>query len=547
MEDLLCPWETSLWFFSENVPQLLYYSHIPSIIAALVLGTLVFIKNRSQIISKLLVTLLLIFTVWAVLAILLWATNRADVVMFWWSMVVLIEPVLYAIAFYLFTLFATGKYPGAKTNFAIGALFLPLIALLPTQFNLIGVNLFDCAAIEGPLATYYTYALEALFTLAILVVAVRRFMSQREKSERLKVVYFAIGLLIFLAAFTSGNIIGSLTGNWDAAQFGLFGMPIFIGFLTYLIVQYKAFNVKMFGAQALILALWLLIGSLLFVVKSDLSKIISLITLAISIGFGFMLIKSIKREIEQREYLEKISKELAGANDQLRVLDKQKNEFLSFASHDLKSPIALIKQFATLIYDGTYKEPQKVHETVLKIKNTADRAVNMVNTFLDLRKIEEGRMEYNFEKKNLVEFVGGITADFTLLAKQQKNIDITFDSSASAIEVSFDTNTLRQVIQNFLDNSLKYTEAGWIKVEIISEQKTVLIKISDSGLGMDKELLPILFGQFHRDPGVAKKIQGTGLGLYIAKQIVLAHHGDTWAESDGKGKGSQFYIRLPKA
>jgi len=273
----------------------------------------------------------------------------------------------------------------------------------------------------------------------------------------------------------------------------------------------------------------------------------------IILAIAFLVI-GIGLYISQRRKMGQALKERFAINEQmylmakqLRDLNQQKSEFLSFASHDLKSPIALIKQFASLIYDGTYQEPVKIRETVGKIKMTADRAVNMVNTFLDLRKIEESKMEYNFETKNIVEFISGVTSDFALLAKQMKNISVSFESASPEVIASIDTNTFRQVVQNFLDNSLKYTESGWIKVQVSGEQKTVIIKVSDSGLGIDKDLLPVLFEQFRRDPGVAKKIQGTGLGLFIAKQIVIAHHGETWAESEGKGKGSQFYIRLLKA
>lgn len=545
MEGLLCPWETSFWFFSENVPQLLYYSHIPSIIAALVLGTLVFVKNRSQVISKLLTTLLFIFTAWAILNILLWATNRADIVMFWWSLVVIIEPVIYAFAFYLFYLFTTGRYPSRSYNLMVGLVFIPLIVLLPTKLNLVGVNLFDCAAIEGPLALYYSYIIEALFTLSIAIAWIRRSLIIQDKTEKTKIHYFAIGLLVFLAAFTSGNIIGSLTGNWDIAQFGLFGMPIFIGFLAYLIVQYKAFNLKVFGAQALILALWLLIGSLLFVVQSDLSKIISLITLAISIGFGFTLIRSVKKEVEQRERLEKITQELAAANNKLKELDKLKDEFLSFASHDLKSPVAKMKQWASLIYDKTYSTAQQIEETAFKITTTADRAIRLVDEFLNIRKLEEGRMEYNFEEKDVVGFVSGIVSDFQPIAKQ-KGLELSIASPTHAINTKIDSIKFRQVIENIIDNSLKYTEKGFVKVAIGEEEQSVLLTVSDSGAGIAPEVIATLFTQFRRDPNVVKTIKGTGLGLYIAKQIILAHKGQIWAESQGVDKGSSFFVRIPK-
>jgi signal transduction histidine kinase len=295
-----------------------------------------------------------------------------------------------------------------------------------------------------------------------------------------------------------------------------------------------------------VFALVILIGSQAFFIRNPINQVLNGITLALAFGFGYLLVKSVKREVEQRERLEVLTKELATANDKLKDLDKLKSQFLSFASHDLKSPIALIKQFATLIYDGTYAEAAKVKETAFKIKMTADRAVTLVENFLDIRKIEEGKMEYVFEEKNIVEFVKGITSDFELLAKQ-KGLSVSFQTSSPEIKVKIDTSKMRQVIQNFLDNSLKYIEAGWIKVTITEEQSTVTIAISDSGIGMDKEILPTLFEQFRRDPSVAKKIQGTGLGLYISKEIVQAHGGEVWAESEGRGKGSTFSVRLKKA
>jgi signal transduction histidine kinase len=102
-----------------------------------------------------------------------------------------------------------------------------------------------------------------------------------------------------------------------------------------------------------------------------------------------------------------------------------------------------------------------------------------------------------------------------------------------------------QVIQNLIDNAIKYTKEGWIKVKVDKEDSEVLISVSDSGIGMSKELQQKLFGQFVRDPAIKKEIHGTGLGLYITKHIVEAHHGKIWAESEGINKGSTFYIKLP--
>jgi signal transduction histidine kinase len=329
--------------------------------------------------------------------------------------------------------------------------------------------------------------------------------------------------------------------------------------LAYIIVKFKTFNIKVIATEALIWALWILIGSILFVAQTPATKVVTAITEVIAVVFGFILLNSVRREVEQREKLEVLSNELKSANDRLEILDQQKTQFVSFASHDLKSPINIIKQFASLIADGTYKEPAKVAETVLKIKSTADRATQMVDDFLDIRKIEEGKMDYNFEKKDIVSFVKGICEDYAPVAKAQKNIVISFipatsKSPAGSIMINMDSTRLRQVFQNYLNNSVKYSNANnpgenksWIKVMVTEEQSTVLITIKDSGMGINPEILPTLFEQFHRDKKTVKKIQGTGLGLYISKQIVHGHGGETWAESEGVDKGSIFYVRLKKA
>jgi signal transduction histidine kinase len=366
---------------------------------------------------------------------------------------------------------------------------------------------------------------------------------------RRKVGIMIIGIILFLLTFSWGNIVGTLSDgtDWRLPQWGLFGMPVFIGLLAYLIVRFKAFNIKAFATQVLVWALWIMIGAILFVAKTDATRIITSVTELLAIVFGIMLIKTVRKEVLQREQLQKLTNELASKNQKLQELDAVKSQFLSFASHDLKSPMNIIKQFSSLILDKTYATPEKVMETVSKIKLNAERGIRLVEDFLDFRKIEEGKMEYNFEKKNLVEVVRGLTDDFAVMAKAQKNIAVNFTSKQQAIPVMLDLTRFNQVIQNLLSNSLKYTEQGSISVSINEEQNTALISVSDTGLGINPEILPTLFEQFHRAPGVAKKINGAGLGLYISKQIVLGHGGEIWASSEGEGKGSTFFVRVKKS
>ena len=118
-------------------------------------------------------------------------------------------------------------------------------------------------------------------------------------------------------------------------------------------------------------------------------------------------------------------------------------------------------------------------------------------------------------------------------------------SSQPSLSVNADETKFRQVIQNLIDNAVKYTEKGWVRTSLEKFDSHLLITVADSGRGIPPETKELLFGEFVRDKGAALKAQGTGLGLYIAREIVKAHQGEIWVESEGEGKGSKFVVKLP--
>ncbi len=240
--------------------------------------------------------------------------------------------------------------------------------------------------------------------------------------------------------------------------------------------------------------------------------------------------------------------ELKAANIKLKELDELKSQFLSFASHQVKAPMAVVKGFAEIIRDGTYGAvPDKVKETAEKIIASANKLIDLVNNLLDMRKVEEGKMNYNFEEADLIKLTKEIVEELRPLAEKKK-LDLSLDIKIDKAQIKVDLQKFKQTILNFVDNSIKYTPTGWVKVALGEDKNrpgNVLIEVSDSGLGISPELLPKLFQQFSRDKGeTGKKILGTGLGLFIAKQIIKDHGGEIWVESEGEGKGSQFYISI---
>lgn len=164
---------------------------------------------------------------------------------------------------------------------------------------------------------------------------------------------------------------------------------------------------------------------------------------------------------------------------------------------------------------------------------------------MDLRKIEEGKMEYKFEEANIGNMVADLVGEFRMLAENKK-LRMEFTKPEKILMANIDIQKVRQSVQNLVENAIKYTDTGWIKVSIEeSANNSILITVANSGHPIPKDLLPHLFNEYQRDSATASKIEGTGLGLFIAKQIITANHGEIWAESEEEG--SKFFIKLPRS
>jgi signal transduction histidine kinase len=345
---------------------------------------------------------------------------------------------------------------------------------------------------------------------------------------------YIILILGFFLTFTLVIIFNFIFPNvFKITKFVLYGsvfMMPFILSVSYGIVRFRFLGIRLTASIIFITILLVLTVANLFQAHELLEIIFRLLILTGLIIVSFFLINSIYSEIEYREKLEE--------------LNRLKSEFLSFASHQVKAPMAVVKGYAELIYEGIENVPEQAKDFAKKIKESVDNLLVLIEEFMDYRRIEEGKLEFNFEKLDIISLIREIVEKMKLLA-MEKNLNLDFESKFDSIVMNVDKLRFSQVIQNLIDNAIKYTKEGWIKVKVDKEDNEVLISVSDSGIGMSKELQQKLFGQFVRDPSIKKEIRGTGLGLYIAKHIVEAHNGKIWAKSEGIGKGSTFCIKLP--
>lgn len=544
---LLCPWEDSSYLiFSSNVPDILYYSHIPAVIVAMLLGGFIFVHNKTPTAKNLLI-LLSLFSFYTGIDLVIWASNRADLVLFLWSLQVLLEPLIFLFGLYFAYFFLGYKTLSLRTKITSSLLIVPFILLVPTKYNLVGTRLMTCDATEGLVALYYSYALETILTVWIMMLCVKAYRAAQERADKKRVLLFATGLLSLLLAFSWGNIVGSFTEDWVTAQYGLFGMPVFIGLLVFLIVRYGAFSVKLIGAQALVISLILLIGSQFFFIRNNTNRTLTAITLVLAAVFGWALIRSVKQEVKRKEEMEVLSKRLAVANQELRRLDAAKSEFISIASHQLRTPLTAIRGYVSLVLEGSYGQVTPTLQDVLnKIYAVNNRMGQLVEDLLNISRIESGRVQYTFAPTQLEPIVADIVDMFTIMAKG-RGLALKIKLPKTTLpRLSLDETKVREVISNLIDNALKYTEEGGVTVAVEKDGRFVAVKVMDTGIGVKPEDEERLFKKFTRSPETMKlDVSGTGLGLYVGKTFVAAHGGTLSVESEGPGKGATFIVRLP--
>ncbi len=383
----------------------------------------------------------------------------------------------------------------------------------------------------------------------IVVIGIKKIPRMSLKAERMAAVYFGVGLVTFLLAFTSGNVLSSFTDDWTLSQYGLFAMPVFASLIAYSIVKFRAFEVKILGAQALMIILWALVGALLLVVQSPTSRLVASMTLVFTTIAGFFLIRSVQREVKQREELEKITLKLAEANERLKELDKLKSEFVSIASHQMRSPLTSIRGYASMLIEQSFGQmPEKAMEPLKRIEDSARLMAMAVEDYLNVSRIESGNMKYNNSDFNLKDETEKICDDIRPIA-MEKQLVLLFrtDLKGKGI-VNADIGKTVQIIHNLVNNSMKYTPKGSITVYMRDDlqKKRIYVDIIDTGIGINKENLAKLFQKFSRATNAnSVNVTGTGLGLYVARQMAVAMGGDITAKSEGDGKGSVFTLELP--
>lgn len=252
---------------------------------------------------------------------------------------------------------------------------------------------------------------------------------------------------------------------------------------------------------------------------------------------------SFSRELESK--VQERTSELTRAYEELKELDRLKDEFLSSVSHELRTPLTSIRSFSELLLTFGDEDKENRTEFLTIIHDESKRLSRLINDVLDIAKIESGRMEWRPEKISVVDLLEN-TLDLNrpLLREKGMRARVEYDE---AFQPAFaDRDRITQVVTNLLSNAIKFSpDRAEIILRSHIEGEEVVVEVQDFGKGIPPEELPLIFDRFRQIMDKkAGKPPGTGLGLSICKQIVEHHGGRIWAESK-EGEGSSFYFTLP--
>jgi len=251
--------------------------------------------------------------------------------------------------------------------------------------------------------------------------------------------------------------------------------------------------------------------------------------------------KTLQKEVNRQ------TKELRDANIRLQQLDKAKSEFISLASHQLRTPLTIIKGYISMMLEGTWGQiVGKQREQLDKVYSSNERLVRLVEDLLTVSRIESGRLEFNWQLVSLEEMIDSVIKEFSQVAADKK-LYLKFIPPKKVLpKVKMDSLKIRQVVQNLVDNALHYTKKGGAAISLEQKRGKVVFSIKDTGIGILPKEQVTLFEKFSRGREIGKMhTEGVGLGLYLSAKMIEAHHGRIWVESGGGGSGSTFFFELP--
>ncbi|MCL5666963.1 MAG: ATP-binding protein [Patescibacteria group bacterium] len=522
-----------------------------AIAASTLLGFIVFFSNPKSYTSKFFLMFTLVSSAWGGVNYLVYQFSKPEVSLIFIRLVMFMAT-WQAFSFFLLTFVFPKEECEIPKKFKYLLLPLTILVSLLALTPLVYKNI-NTAASAGEVAQatpgpgIIAFGLLAIGLVLSGIINLIRRAGRSDKADEIKYRFFLLGVgSMFILIITLNFILPNIFSNYNFIPFGALYIFPFAAFTSYSILRHHLLNIKIVATEILVFFLIILNFLEVLLSKSQSEVLFRLIVLIALLIFSVLLIRSVLKEIEQREQLQILTGKLETANEKLKALDQARAEFISIASHQLRTPPATIKWYLAAILSGDYGPLDPEVKTALqKTEQTNNLLISLIEDILNVSRIERGKMEFLFEPVDL-ENLAEITYEQLKPIALEKKLDLTFKKPTVKLpQVLADKEKIRQVMNNLIDNALKYTKQGSVAAEICRDNDDIKFKVTDTGKGISEQDRKSIFDKYKRGKESIHQSAGLGLGLYVAKVVMDQHHGKIWAESAGEGKGSSFIFSIP--
>lgn len=464
---------------------------------------------------------------------------------------------LFFISFYYFTIY----FPtiNLKRNYVVEFSLLST-GILFSILSVFSNKIIDAISVDSDHkinysmgdAKYFFYSY-ALISAAIITYTLIKKYYSCDNLNKSKVRYFLIGFLIWAFFNVIFNVLLPII-NPDGLKYYAYGdysAIFFLGFTAYAITKHGLFNIKVIATETTVIALSIGLLVEVFLSNNFTEGALKAIIWVLATYGGYVLIKSVKKEIEQKEELSRLAKKLDEANMHLEELDEEKDNFISMASHELNTPVAAINGYLSMILEenmGGGKIPAKTKRYLEIVFNSSKRLAALVKDLLNVSRIESGRIHIIYTEAQFEDVINQAIAEVDSKAKEVGH-KVTFEKPAGKLPTTYiDTPRIIEVIINIIGNAIKYTEPpGKIVVKAHADDGKIVVSVEDNGRGIPKDKYDHVFEKFTQVNVLKDEVKGTGLGMFITKNLIELHNGKLWFKSsiDEKDHGTIFYFSLP--
>lgn len=517
---------------------LIYYSHLIPIFFSLFLAFLVLMKGRTALLSKIFFIFAFVFVLWLMGDLIAWISNNYYLVYTTWSFLVYLEIIFYVLGFYFAVVFAFKKDILVWQKIVLFLITLPPFLITILSKSVTGFDYPVCEAFNNNFLDIYKLIVEILLVALVFLYMIIPFLKKTITYTKKSAVLVLGSMFLFLAVFGIAEYLAAFSGNYEIHLYSLFIIPIFLVAITYSIFSLDIFNLQVVSTYFFVFGFLVLTASQLLFITSNTDRFLSILTLSLAVIFSIFLFRNLRKESKQRIHIEKLNVELGNTI-------QQRESLVHLITHKVKGSFTHSKYIFAGILDGTFGEASEEIKKVSKMGLDSDNeGVRTVDLVLNASNLQKGTVKYDLKKidfKTLIKEV--IEAKKEVI--KEKGLELEENIPDEEFFVNGDVFWLKEVINNLVENSTRYTEKGKISIGLSKNNGKALFSVKDTGIGITDEDKKNLFKEGGRGKESVKvNVDSTGYGLYSVKLIMDGHKGRVWAESEGKGKGSSFFVEL---